>query len=382
MYMKWGWVLGIMLGIVGLNGCTFLPGMDVHYYSQEVQEGPADIPYTLVRITPTLIDNMNGVEAALKKDSSRAIPFANSPQNAVYYLGPNDSLSIFVWGNPDLTPVLSVASGSTIASSPAGRIINDQGNIFFPLVGEMHAAGMTVSQFREELTKKLSKYIKDPQVEVSVAAFRSQKVFITGEVRSAGTIPITDVPLRMTDAIGIAGGLTLEADLYNVVVTRGKVSTQIDLNRLYYEGNTRDNILLQNGDIIAVPDRGVRKIYVMGEVGNSNGGGQARSYIMRRGKMSLTEVVSDAGGPNPFSSAANYIYVMRADENGDAIIYRLAARDPLALVMADQFTMRPRDVLFVAPTDITQLGRFVGQFFPLANSVTTVNSISTTPVIH
>jgi len=371
--MRWGLVAGAILWLLSLSGCSVLPGMSAHYAASEEQEGPAEAPYTLVRITPTLLENMNGVQATLNKKPAGVGPFKEHTSD-VYRLAPQDVLRIFVWGNPDLTPVINTATATNVASSPAGRTINENGNLFFPMVGEIHAAGLTVSEFRVALTQKLGKYIKDPQIDVDVAGFRSQKVFISGEVKSPGIIPITDQPMRITDAIGLAGGLTQEADLYNLVLTRGKVSAPIDLNRIYYEGDTSANLLLKNGDILGVPDRNVRKLFVLGEVGNANGVNQSRSYIMRRGRMSLAEVLSDAGGTNPFSSASNKVYVMRADENGDPIIYHLAARDPVSLVMADQFVMHPRDVVFVSPTDMTEIGRFIGQFFPLTSSVQTVKA--------
>lgn len=371
--MRWGLVLSVLTWL--LSGCTILPGMSAHYFSIEQQEGPADPQYTLVRITPTLIDNMNGVQAALNKRPAGVGPFKESASD-IYRLGPQDVLRIFVWGNPDLTPVITTATASNVASTPSGRTINENGKLFFPLVGETQAAGLTVSEFRQQLTQRLSKYIKDPQIDVDVAGFRSQKVFVSGEVKNPGVIPITDQPMRITDAIGLAGGLTQEADLYNLVLTRGKDSAPINLDRIYYGGDTSANLLLKNGDILGVTDRQSRKVFILGEVGNASGVNQARSYVMRRGRMSLTEVLSDAGGTNPFSAAANKVYVMRADEHGDPIIYHLAARDPVALVMADQFVMRPRDVVFVSPTDITELGRFIGQFFPLTSSV---QAVQTTP---
>ena len=89
---------------------------------------------------------------------------------------------------------------------------------------------------------------------------------------------------------------------------------------------------------------------------------------MRRGRMSLAEVLSDAGGLNPFSSAAGKVFLMRSDQNGEPLIYQLDAREPQSLILAEQFTMQPRDVVFVSPTDITEIGRFVGQFFPLTSA--------------
>jgi polysaccharide export outer membrane protein len=369
--------LFLPLLVFSLSACTFLPGMSARYAKAPVviesPEEPATQDYTLVKVTPKLLNDMAAERLAEEKREKGALGIINS-SSEVYKLGPHDVLRIFVWGNPDLSPVVTTMTTGNVASTPAGRTINERGEIFFPMVGNIKAAGLTIPQFRESLTKQLNRFIKDAQVEVDVAGFRSQKVFVSGEVKVPGIVPISDVPLRITDAIGVAGGLTQEADLYNVVLTRGKQSEQIDMNRVYYGGELSANIILKNGDILSVPDRQVRKIFVLGEVGTAQGINQSRSYVMRRGRMSLSEVLSDAGGLNPFSSAAGKVFVMRADSNGEPIIYQLNASSAESLVMAEKFAMQPRDVVFVSPTDITEFGRFIGQFFPLTSATATVQS--------
>lgn len=372
---------GLLLTVLvfSLSACTLLPGMSARYAKQPVviqsPEQPATIDYTLVAVTPKLISDMTAEREAEEKRERGALGIIHSNAEP-YKLGPQDVLRIFVWGNPDLSPVVTTVTTGNVASTPAGRTINENGELFFPMVGNIKAAGMTIPQFRESLTKQLSKYIKDPQVEVDVAGFRSQKVFVAGEVKLPGVVPISDVPLRITDAIGLAGGATAEADLYSVVLTRGKVSEKVDLNRVYYGGEISANIVLKSGDILSVPDRQSRKVYVLGEVGTASGINQARSYIMRRGRMSLSEVLSDAGGLNPFSSAAGKVFVMRADSNGEPIIYQLNASSAESLVMADKFTIQPRDVVFVSPTDITEFGRFIGQIMPISSAT---QSVTNTP---
>ena len=365
----------VMMSLLSLTGCTLLPGTSARYIeANEVQDGADQQNYTLVKVTPGLVSKMQQQDAVKAKQLVGTGPLGES--SSTYRLGPQDSLRIFVWGNPDLSPVTTQVTGGNVASTPAGRTIDEKGDLFFPLVGTLRAQGLTISEFRQLLTQRLSKYIKDPQIDVDVAGFRSQKVFISGEVRTPGVVPITDQPMRITDALGLVGGLTQEADLYNLVLTRGAVSTRVDLDRIYYSGDTTANITLKNGDVLGVPDRQSRKVFVLGEVGNSIGSNQSRSYIMRRGKMSLTEVLSDAGGLNPFSAAATKVYVMRADDNGDPVIYRLDGRDPASLVMAEQFAIRPRDVVYVSATDVTEIGRFINQFFPLTSVAQSGTSIT------
>jgi len=362
-----------------LQSCTLIPGM-VGTYSKtpEIRESinyPATVDYTLIKITPLLVNELS-LEAKVKEEAIKGpaeLPRANSYP---YLLGYQDVLRIFVWGNPDLTPAVSNITATNIATTPAGRTIDSNGNIYFPFVGNINAVGLTIPEFRAALAKKLSKYINNPQVEVDVAAFRSQKVFVSGQVKNPGVIPITDQAMTITDAIGQSGGATDNSDLYEVMLTRGLVTVAINLDKLYYRGDQAANVPLQNGDVITVPDRMMRKIFIMGEVGNTIGVNQARTYIMRRGQMSLTEVLADAGGASPFSSAANQIYLMRANDAGPPTVYQLDASDPLALVMAEKFPIQPRDLVFVNPTTPTLIGRFIAQFIPLLSTAYSVRNTS------
>ena len=379
------WLLPLLA--LSLSGCSLLPGMYASYDKKpkvlESAQEPATMDYSLLQVTPMLVRQLNEQFSALQVPIKGQLPAPKIPSHP-YRLGPQDTLRIFVWGHPDLTPVTSSVSTAGFASTPAGRTIDNNGNLFFPMVGQIKASGMTINEFRGRLAKALSAYIPDPQVEVDVAAFRSQRIFVAGAVKTPGAIPVADQPLRVTDALASAGGALDNADLYDVVLTRGNRSVRLDLDGLYYNGRLESNVLLTNGDILSVPDRLTRKIFMLGEVGNSVGANQARSYVMRRGRMTLTEVLSDAGGASPFSAATNEIYVLRVDPTAASslegarlpIVYQIDARNPESLVLADQFPMLPRDVIFVNPTGPTMIGRFLGQFLPVFSTVNAANSAS------
>ena len=360
--------------LLSLGGCSILPGMFVvptkPAVVTESAEEPAKVDYSLLKVTPMLVRQLNDEARAAEAASNKpaGLPTATSTP---YRIGKQDVLRIFVWGNPDLTPVTTSVTSSNMASTPAGRVVDEHGDIFFPMVGSVHAEGLTISEFRTVLTKRLSRFIIDPQIDLDVAAFRSQKIFVTGQVRNPGIVPITDQPMRLLDALGLVGGPNDNSDLYAVVLTRGKVSVTVNVDKLYYNGDLSANVPMQNGDVVTVPDRMMRKVFILGEVGNSVGANQARSYVMRRGNMTLTEVLSDAGGLSPFSAAANEVYVMRLDRDGKPIVYQLDASQPQALLLAERFPIHPRDVVFVNPTAPVILGRFVGQFLPLVQAANT-----------
>ena len=102
---------------------------------------------------------------------------------------------------------------------------------------------------------------------------------------------------------------------------------------------------------------------------------QPRAQVMRRGTMSLTEVLADAGGPNPFSARAGEVFVMRRGGDGRPNLYQLDASQPTALVLADRFPMAPRDLVFVNATDFTRVSRTIAQLFPVFQSIQSAATI-------
>lgn len=395
---RWNVVLSLILSGL-MAGCV--PGMYASYDKtlvvKESAEEPDNFNYQLLKVTPLVIKELQDQERTDAEFAIKGQLVKPKTPSYPYRLGPQDVVSVSVWGfaefgSETVANVSSVGAAQNSASSTlnsstsraGGRTIDSRGYLYLPLIGEVKASGLTVNELRATLVKRLSKFVKEPQVEVSVAAFRSQKVFIAGEVQRPGVVPITDQPLTLVDALSQVGGPTEAADYYDVMLTRGKNRVRLNIDRLYYAGDTAVNVLLQDGDVVSVPDKLDRKVFILGEVGNSVGVNQARSYVMRRGRMSLTEVLADAGGVNPFSSAASEVYVVRANQAiksptqaaRNPIVYKLDASNPEMLVLADQFPMQPRDVVFVNPTVPTVIGRFIGQFLPILNPAVTVSNSS------
>jgi len=344
-----------------LTGCAWAPGLWLGRTAPERSAAQREAE----AVTPVAIDW--GLVHELDTVARAPVPQVPAGEPGAYRIGPGDAVRVMVWNHPDLnTPPNLAVTPSTLTSGSAAvasnvvphRVVDRDGAIYFPLAGRVRAAGRTVPELRSQIARQLSRFVKDPQVEVEIAAYRSQRVFMVGEVKTPGNLMITDVPMPIADAIGQAGGTTPDADLSAVTVTRGQQSFTVDLERLFYEGDLSLNMALRHGDVITVPDRRQRKIFVLGEVM------LPKSYILPRGRTSLAEALSDAGGPNPLSSHAGQVYVLRAGADDKPVIYHLDARSPEALILADRFVLRPRDVVYVDPTQLARAGRVMAQLLP------------------
>ena len=118
-----------------------------------------------------------------------------------YRIGNGDQISITVWGLPEIFPISNINPDQNL------RRVDSNGNIYFPYVGEIKANSKTQNELRDLLSNELSKYFNSPQLDVSIARFNSQKVYLLGEVLRPSKINITDIPISLSDAIGEVKGL-------------------------------------------------------------------------------------------------------------------------------------------------------------------------------
>jgi len=361
-----GWVL-LWIAAVLSSSCSIVPGTylgitpkiseterEYVYEADDTQDiaERADI-YTITRSTIDAMktqrqESSEKKEVSLHRENSIASEYS-------YKVQPQDSLLVTVWNNPDLN------NPAGTLNQLSGRVVNEDGTFFFPYAGKIKAAGRTVLQIRDELADKLAKYLVDPQVDVSVLQYRSQRALVTGEVVKPGLIPITDVPLTVADSISQSGGLSPNADLTAATITREGKVIPVDLYALYYRGDSSQNLILKNGDILNIPENRFKKVFVMGEVL------KPQSLVMPRGRLTLAEALADAGGFNPLTANAGQMYVIRAGENNRPQIWYLNAASPDALVLADAFDLKPRDIVYVDPAGVARFSRVINNIIPTAN---------------
>ena len=251
-----------------------------------------------------------------------------------YLIGPKDGLAITVWNQADLGGTYTVEADGTFA---------------FPLVGRVEAGGLTIRDFEAELTSLLADgFFKKPQVRVSVEDYRSQRIFVVGEVRTPGTYPLTG-GMTLIEALASAGSTTERAsnDALIVQKTRAAISAAaagggsegltaddagptlpedaaedatvitVDIEALQ-SGRAARNVALRDGDTIFVPR--AETVFVFGEV-------TAPGEFPIRRATTVLQALALAGGVTEFG-ATNRIKIVRV-VHGEQREIKVKLNDPV-----------------------------------------------------
>ncbi|KOF54294.1 MULTISPECIES: polysaccharide biosynthesis/export family protein [unclassified Achromobacter] len=361
--------------VSSLGACALSPGMT---FKADHRVDPLD-PNSVAEIkeiTPTLVQDEHQAREALIDNKGGVGHLLG--KGGPYVIGPGDILSIVVWDHPELvlpTQTYAIGTGATelaigdTASGIPGYTVSSTGYIQFPYAGLLKVAGLTELQARNLIVNSSSKYIQDPQITVRVLGYRSKRVYVDGEVKNPGTVAINDIPMTLLEAINRAGGILPTGDRSSVYVIREGKKTRVNIPALIERGQDLNQVMLRSGDVVRVTPREDSKVYVMGEVTNP------MAAVMRDGRMSLTEALGEAGGPNQMSANPSEIFVVRATDEGKPLVYHLDSGSPQALAVAEKFELQPKDVVFVDSAAMVRWNRFVSNLFPSTQTVQTVHSI-------
>ena len=187
-------------------------------------------------------------------ESSQSLPTRLStnsqPQPALevsdhYVIGPGDNLSVFVWGNPDLS-----------ASVP----VRPDGMITTPLVEDVEASGNTPTQLARIMESRLSKYVKNPVVTVTVTSFNGrydEQVRVIGEAAKPQALNFRE-NMTVLDVVIAVGGLTENANGNDAKIVRAVDGKQkvirVRLSDLIKKGDISANTAMRPGDILIIPE--------------------------------------------------------------------------------------------------------------------------------
>jgi protein involved in polysaccharide export with SLBB domain len=285
-----------------------------------------------------------------------------------YKIGPEDVLEISLWEG--------------IEEKKYTVQIRPDGMISFTFFQDLYISGLTVSELDDLLTRRLGRYIRQPQVAVRMKEYNSKYVSLLGAISTtAGVIvgPGTSRGSRsgpgnyfltgkttVLQVLARAGGPTEKANLREITLRRktGQATT-VNINKTITQGDLSQNVVLDNEDTVVVPviaEDKKNRVFVFGEVNNPG-------VIPTRGDLTVIEALALAGG---FKQRAVL---------GDAKILRGDMTRPEVLAcdidkilregdMSQNITLRNGDMLFVPKNAIGRVSDFLREIQPILSFIT------------
>lgn len=170
--------------------------------------------------------------------------------NSKYTLGINDVVEVTVLRHPEV-------SGQFI--------INNEGNIQYEFVGDVPVTGKTKEELAGALSEKLSEFIISPEVTVKIVGYNSKVVYVIGEVGNPGKIYMRGDTITIREALLMAGLPLLTAKvektkLFTPSAMGMPEQKNVDLKKLLYKGDLRENIVMKPGDTLFVPPTAMTKV--------------------------------------------------------------------------------------------------------------------------
>ncbi|TNC93750.1 MAG: polysaccharide export outer membrane protein [Rhodocyclaceae bacterium] len=277
--------------------------------------------------TPTLHDAEAQLPMSTMRQTIKAVLLAlllallgnagAQEKQADYQLGPGDAIRIGVFQNPEL--------------SLESRV-SESGTITYPLIGAVAIGGLSIGAAEQTIAAglKAGGFVKEPQVNIMLVQIRGSQVSVLGQVGRPGRFPLETANTRVTEMLATAGGIAPGgADtLILTGIRNGKpLRMEIDVPAMLMNGNSRDDIVVQGGDIIYV--HRAPQFYIHGEVQRPG------SYRLER-DMTLRHALAHSGGIS-----------LRGTERGIRI-HRREADGRIAIVEPEQDdTIKTDDIIHV-----------------------------------
>ena len=370
MLFRFIYILVIIFTTISCSIGTSFKLNDIRSFKGTLIPELSNEPILIEKVTMDLILNERN-----KKQLNLPLNLLNYSPGS-YKIGFGDELFIYVYGE---TERLSAALARGAAINPVfQKIVRDDGTIFYPNAGILDVAGKTVEEVRLLLTNELSNVLNNPQVDVSVTKFNSQKIIISGSFEKSGSVPITTVPTTLSEVIsnanpfGTAGRFS-NGDLTKIKFTRDGYTYDIDYEYLARNSQIQNYIYLKGGDVIHLPDNSLNQVHVIGEANNPT------SINLTRENIPLSVALARAKGLSQATSKGKDVYILRPkDYQGKPRIFKSDISSPTGYLVAGEFNLQAEDIVFIGTAGVTSWSRFINQVIPFTNFI---NSAEDTDLI-
>lgn len=212
-----------------------------------------------------------------------------------YVIGDGDTLSVSVWGVPELSVSMTV---------------RPDGKITLPAVGDVSATGLTPTELSKDLAKVLDSYVKKPIVTVAVSGVTNNRIYISGGGVSSRAINLTGRTTLFKFLCSLEG--VENADLKRAYLLRDGKQHATDFYELFVNVDMSKDLKLEAEDILYLPTNEKNKIYVVGAV-------NAPQYIMYRDGLRILDAILECGGFSKFAKESA-VLILRKEGDKEARI--------------------------------------------------------------
>jgi polysaccharide biosynthesis/export protein len=341
-----------VIALLFCGGCALFPVAGPQSWDVLAgQKDPAGLPYTLVKITPRVVDNL----ARFVPRLATAFVDRSPPKDIRYGIGDIVTVTIFeaAAGGLFIPAEASVRPGNFITLP--SQEVDSKGNISIPYAGSIYAKGKTQVEVQQTIVNALKDRAIEPQVVVSLVEQKTSLISVLGEVNGPARIPANHAGEHILDAITRAGGPKSAGFDTWVMLEREGHRALAPFGALVYE--PVNNIYVHPNDTIYLY-REPQTYLVMGATG-----AQAQLNF-DAWRLSLAEAIAKAGGVNDNQADPAAVFLYRGETREVAtalgvdcskfegpiipVIYNANLRDPAGYFLASKIEMRNKDVLFVS----------------------------------
>lgn len=300
-----------------------------------------------------------------------------------------DVLNVSIYEAP---PALLFGSGSDIASTTGSaekklpeQMVDSRGQISIPFLGKLNVAGKSPQQVQDMIVAGLARKANQPSAIVSIGKNNSANITVVGEVTNSLRVPLTGKGERILDAIAAAGGTKYPSSRITVQVNRGMQSVEMPMSDLL--NDARQNIILQPGDVVSVNYQSKSYTVLGATVKNDEINYESNG-------ISLMQALARAGGLNDNRADSRGVFIFRYETPNMLtidqfnrvpnefkqvgkipVVYRLNLKDPMNYLVAQNFPIKDKDVIYVSNAPATEFSKFLNMVSQTVFSVTGIKSL-------
>lgn len=377
--------LCVTLAVLVLSGCSYLPGSGFTRSDVEPSSKRTSLDgIQVVDVTDALARQL--VAKRTTKLFSEALGTSDAEAQKV---GAGDTVEIAIWEAPPASlfgsGILDPRAGPTTTKGMTlpEQVVNNDGTINVPFVGQVKVAGRTLQQIEADIAQKLKGKANQPQVMVRVVRNASSNVTVVGDVGNSIRVPLTPRGERVLDALAAAGGVRQPVNKMAIQVTRGNAFHSLPLETIIRD--PRQNVPLQPGDVVTALFQPL-SLTALGATGKNE------EINFEAQGISLAQALARSGGLIDSRADAKGIFIFRLEptdaitwpkqpvtttpEGKVAVIYRIDLDDPASFFVAQSFQMQNKDLLYISNAPAAELQKFLNLLFSIYYPLVNASSIA------